>query len=186
MSLSERLGTSLRQMWLRIRYAEHVGTRLTPQGFRLHLPGVFLQFGGAALFGAFLGAGVVEKNVPLALVAATFVVLFLLSGVTVVRMLVGYRRTDRYPVVLDLWSDSGQEPWQEAGGSPASRAVLWSEPSRQPARRPLSDRTGDALWVAFIWLCSFFMWAVAVLLLYGLVVGDFPGGDASLGAAKAE
>ena len=182
----ERLRASLLQMWLRIRYAEHVGTRLTPRGFRLHLPGVSLQFGSAALFGAFLGAGVVGQDTPLTLIAGTLLLLFLLSGVTVVRMLVGYLRPARYPVVLDLWSDRGQEPWQEAGGSPATRAVLWSEPWREPARRPLLDRIGDAFWVAFLWLCSVSVWVVAALLFYGLFVGELPGGDASLGEGAAE
>lgn len=186
MSIAGRLRTSLLQMWLRIRYAEHVGTRLTQHGFRLHLPGVFLQFGGAALFAAFLGAAVVDQDVPLVLIAGSVFLLFLLSGVTVARMLVGYLRPARYPVVLDLWSDTGAEPWQEAGGSRVKRAVLWSEPSREPAKRPLFRRIDDAFWIVILWFFSVFMWVVAAGLLYGLIVGDFPGGDASLVEVTAD
>lgn len=186
MSLSERLRTSLLQMWLRIRYAEHVGTRLTRHGFRLHLPGVFLQFGTSLLFGAILGAGVVDQDFPLAMIAGSLFLLFLLSGVTVLRMLVGYLRSARYPVVLDLWSDRGPQPEHEVEDSPAWRAVLWSEPSRVPAKRPLFHRIDDVVWVVLIWLLSVLVWVVAALLLHGLIVGDFPGGGGPLGEVTAE
>jgi hypothetical protein len=161
-------------MWLRLRYAEYVGTRFTRDGFRSQLPIVLLHFGLTALFGVLFAASVVDGNAALGLLSIVLFLLFLLGAITGLRMLIGYLRPDRYPVVLDLWSDAGPQAEHKSNGSSARRAVLWSEASREPARRPLFERIEGAFWIAFLWLGAVFIWVVMAALLYGLVVGDFP------------
>ena len=161
-------------MWRRIRYAEYVGTQLTRDAFRSQLPIVLLNFGGTALFCVFFAASVVDGNATLGLFSIGIFLLLLLGAVTGLRMLIGYLRPDRYPVVLDLRSDRGPQTRHQTDGSPEKPPVLWSQPSREPARRPLFVRVESAFWIAFLWLGAVFIWVVAAALLYGLVVGEFP------------
>lgn len=168
-------------MWLRIRYAEYVGTRFTREGARSHFPIVLLNFGGATVFGAFFGASVVQESLPLALLSGGLFLLLLLFSVTGLRMLVGYWRTGRYPVMLDLWSDSEPKPWRGTDCSPVGRAVFWSEPSREAVKPSLFSRLESALWLVFLWFCVLVVWLSALALLFGLIVGEFPHGASPAG-----
>lgn len=161
-------------MWLRICYAEYVGTRFTRDDVRSHVPVVLLNLGSTALFGVFLGASVVDESLPLALLSGSLFLVLLFFGVTGLRMLIGYFRTDRYPVMVDLRSDAGPQSGLESDHSPAKRVVLWSEPSREPTKRPFFDWLESRFWIAFLWIGAALIWVVVAALLYGLMVGEFP------------
>ena len=174
---SDPLPGSFRQVWLRFRAAEHLGTRLTRFGVRTRIPLALLNFGGACLFGSFLGGSIVAVDLTGILLSGGLFLVLMLAGVMCLRMLIGYYQTDRHPIALDLWSDRGPDPSQEAHRSPAGRAVLWSEsevgPSSGTGSPSIFDRAANCIWVLVLWVLALGVWAIALAVLYGIMTGEF-------------
>ena len=177
----------LLQPWLRFRYAEYVGTRLTRLEFLTKIPIFLLISGVAVILGILASYAVAEGDIPAALMFGGIGLTALLSAVTSLRMLIGYLRPDRYPVVLDLESYSGPVHWDEPPKSGFfRRTVLWSESGPDPAdvapQAPASRRISDAIAIVVLWFLAVAVWLVDLLLLAVFVIGDLGPGGATGGA----
>ena len=128
------------------------------------------------LFGGFFVRSLATRDVLGSLLGGGLVLLLGFCVVNGLRLLRGYYQSERYPIVLDLWSDSGPQPWTEGESSPVKRAVLWSEPEPEPAKLPLFERVESAFMLTLFWLLAVLMWIIAVAVLYGLISGDLHQG----------